>query len=183
MSESVPPMASSIPPTRSLRPRLIAIVAGVAIILAAALYARPPYDLTIATGPEGGSYYQAAQRYQKILAERGINLQLRPNPNTLDIARDVGQPGSGVDAGFIAQDVSGLKDAALFSIGQIELQPLFLFANAELGRRSTLDDLRGRKIVMPPSNSATSDAMLRVFKLYDITQQTRFLPLWHWPMA
>jgi TRAP-type uncharacterized transport system substrate-binding protein len=174
MSESVPPMASSIPPTRSLRPRLIAIVAGVAIILAAALYARPPYTLTIETGPEGGSYYQAAQRYQKILAARGVTLQLRPKPNTLDIARDVGRPGSGVDAGFIAQDVSSLKDTAVFSIGQIELQPLFIFANAELGRRSTLDDLRGRKIVMPPSNSATSDATIRLFQLYDITQQNSF---------
>ena len=174
MSESFPPMASSIPPTRSLRPRLIAFVAGVAIILAAALYARPPYDLTIATGPVGGSYYQAAQGYQKILAARGINLQLRPNPNSLDIVRDVGDPRSGVDAGFIAQDVSGSKDADLFAIGQIELQPLFIFASAELGRRSTLDDLRGRKIVMPPSNSATSDAALRVFKLYDITQQNSF---------
>jgi hypothetical protein len=88
--------------------------------------------------------------------------------------RDVGDPGSGVDAGFIAQDVSGSKDADLFEIGQIELQPLFIFASADLGRRSTLDDLRGRKIVMPPSNSATSDAALRVFKLYDITQQNSF---------
>jgi TRAP transporter TAXI family solute receptor len=174
MSESFPPMASAILPARSLRPRLIALVAGVAIILAAALYARPPYDLTIATGPVGGSYYQAAQAYQKILAARGINLQLRPNPNSLDIVRDVGEPGSGVDAGFIAQDVSGSKDADLFAIGQIELQPLFIFANAELGRRSTLDELRGRKIVMPPSNSATSDAAIRVFKLYDITQQNSF---------
>jgi TRAP-type uncharacterized transport system substrate-binding protein len=174
MSESFPPLASSIPPTRSLRPRLMAFVAGVAIILAAALYARPPYDLTIATGPVGGSYYQAAQGYQKILAARGINLQLRPNPNSLDIVRDVGEPGSGVDAGFIAQDVSGSKDADLFAIGQIELQPLFIFANAELGRRSTLDELRGRKVVMPPSNSATSDAAIRVFKLYDITQQNSF---------
>jgi uncharacterized protein len=174
MSESFPPLASSIPPTRSLRPSLIALVVGVAIIIAALLYARPPYDLTIATGPVGGSYYQAALGYQKVLAAQGINLQLRPNPNTLDIVRDVGDPRSGVDAGFIAQDVSGMKDANLFEVGQIELQPLFIFASADLGRRSTLDDLRGRKIVMPPNNSATSDAAIRVFKLYDITQQNSF---------
>jgi TRAP-type uncharacterized transport system substrate-binding protein len=174
MSESFPPLASSIPPARSLWPSLSALAVGAAIILAALLYARPPSDLTIATGPVGGSYYQAALGYQKFLAARGINLQLRPNPNTLDLVRDVGDPGSGVDAGFIAQDVSGSKDADLFEIGQIELQPLFIFASADLGRRSTLDDLRGRKIVMPPSNSATSDAALRVFKLYDITQQNSF---------
>src|SRR5204862_5610070 len=138
-----------IPPTRPLAPRLIAFVAVAAIIVVAALYARPPYQMTIATGPEGGSYYQAALGYQKILAARGIRLQLQPNPNSLDIVRDVGEPRSGIDAGFVTQDVSGSKDADLFAIGQIELQPLFIFASADLGRRSTLDDLRGRKIVMP----------------------------------
>jgi TRAP transporter TAXI family solute receptor len=174
MSESVPPVASSIPPPTPLGPRLIALVAVVAIVVAAALYARPPSDLTMATGPVGGSYYLAAEKYQKILAARGITLQLRPNPNSLDIVRDVGDPDSGVDAGFIAQDVSASKDADLFEIGQIELQPLFIFASAELGRRTTLDDLRGRKIVMPPSNSATSAAALELFKLYDITEQNSF---------
>jgi TRAP-type uncharacterized transport system substrate-binding protein len=174
MSDSFPPVASSTPPTRPLAPRLIAFVAVVAVIAVAALYARPPYQMTIATGPEGGSYYQAALGYQKILAARGISLRLQPNPNSLDIVRDVGEPRSGIDAGFIAQDVSGSKDADLFAIGQIELQPLFIFANADLGRRSTLDDLRGRKIVMPPTNSATSDAAIRLFKLYDITQQNSY---------
>src|SRR5207249_10693363 len=99
---------------------------------------------------------------------------LRPNPNSLDIVRDVGDPRSGIDAGFVAQDVGTSKDTDLFAVGQIELQPLFIFASAELGRRSTLDDLRGRKIVMPPSNSATSDAAIHLFKLYDITQQNSY---------
>ena len=174
MSQSHPPTASSIPPARPTRLRLAGFVAALAIIVTAALYARPPSNLTIATGPVGGSYHQAALGYQKILAARGIDLQLRPNPNSLDIVRDVGDPRSGIDAGFVAQDVSGSKDAELFAIGQIELQPLFIFASAELGRRSNLDDLRGRKIVMPPSNSATSDAAIRLFKLYDITQQNSY---------
>ena len=38
-----------------------------------------------------------------------------------------------------------------------------------MGRRSALDDLRGRRIVMPPAESATSDAAIRLLKLYDIT--------------
>ena len=43
-----------------------------------------------------------------------------------------------------------------------------------------LNDLRGRKIVMPPSDSATSAAALRVFQLYDITPDNTsfsFMPL------
>jgi hypothetical protein len=68
----------------------------------------------------------------------------------------------------------------LFSLGQTELQPLFIFANARLGRRAVLDDLRGRSIVMPPESSATSDAAIRLFQLYDITKDNTsfsFMPL------
>ena len=50
-------------------------------------------------------------------------------------------------------------------IGLIQLQPLFIFASADLGRRSVLDDLRGRQIVLLPRNSATAAAALRVFEL------------------
>ena len=49
------------------------------------------------------------------------------------------------------------------------MQPLFVFASADLDRRVRLTDLRGRKIVMPPADSATSDAAVRMLQLYDIT--------------
>jgi len=164
----------------SMTPRLVAFVVVAVGMLAAVLHARPPRELTIETGPVGGSYYQDALQYREFLAARGIDLQIRPKPNSLEILGDVADPGSGIDVGFVAQDVSGSKDAAVFTVGNIELQPLFIFASAELGRRSVIDDLRGRKIVMPPVNSATSDAAIRVFQLYDITRENSsftFMPL------
>jgi TRAP-type uncharacterized transport system substrate-binding protein len=165
---------------RSFRARLVVFVLVSLVIVGAVLHARPPSDLTIETGPVDGSYYTDARNYQKILAAHGIKLRLRQRPNSLEIARDVSNPQSGIDVGFVAQDASALKDAALFSVGQIELQPLFIFASAELGRRTMLGDLRGRKIVMPPADSATSDAAIRVLRLYDITPENssfNFMPL------
>jgi TRAP transporter TAXI family solute receptor len=160
--------------------RLVLVALIAAVLVVAAIQARPPGTLTIETGPVGGSYYENARKYQQILAEQGINLRIVPNPNSLQIVRNVADPKSGTDVGFVAQDVSGSQHGSLYTIGQIELQPLFVFASAEFSRRSVLDDLRGRRIVMPPSDSATSDAAIRVFQLYDITpenSQFSFMPL------
>jgi TRAP-type uncharacterized transport system substrate-binding protein len=164
----------------SWRRRAATLVFAVAVFIAGAMYAKPPHDLTIETGPVGGSYYQAATQYQAILATQGIRLEIRPNPQSLEIVSDVANPQSGVDIGFVAQDVSALRDKAIYELGQIELQPLFIFANADLGRRITINDLRGRKIVLPPRDSATSSAAIRVFQLYDITPENSsftFVPL------
>ena len=136
--------------------RLLAAVFIVAVLAAAIRQDRPPRALTIETGPPGGSYYEAAVKYQTILAARGIRVQVKPKANSLELLQDVTDPAAGIDVGFVAQDLSASKTAPAYAIGQIQLQPLFIFANAELGRRSTMDDLRGRKILCrrrtaPPS--------------------------------
>src|SRR5690348_7015762 len=159
----------------------LAISALLAVeLLFGLLRVKPPHTLTIETGPAGGSYYQDAMAYQALLTTSGVDLKLRLKPNSLEIVKDVADPGSGVDVGFIAQDVTASQNAPVSTIGDVELQPLFVFASADLGRRSVLDDLRGRKVVMPPSDSATSDAALKVFDLYDITRENTsftFMPL------
>jgi TRAP-type uncharacterized transport system substrate-binding protein len=173
-------MATQSPYSTGWRARLVACILVAACLLGAILHARPPHSLTIEAGPTGGSYYDDALSYQQFLTTYGIDLQIRQNPNSLEIVRDVANPQSGIDVGFVAQDLAELRDAPLFSLGQTEFQPLFIFASAELGRRSVLDDLRGRRIVMPSGNSATSEAAIRVFSLYDITQDNSsftFMPL------
>lgn len=166
--------------SKRTRARLVAMALVGLVVIIAVWRARPPSHLTIETGPIGGSYYAAAQTYQTILAQRGIDLKLVPKSDTLEIVRDVANPQTGMDIGFIAQDISASRSAPLFSLGQTELQPLFIFANAKLGRRTVLDDLRGRSIVMTPAHSATSEAATRLFQLYDITKDNTsftYLPL------
>ncbi len=164
----------------SMRIRLAVFMLVVGIIVVLAFITRPPSRATIEVGPIGGSFQQIALQYQSLFAERGIDLQLRPNANSLEIMPDLAKPNSGIDIGFEAQDVSRYNNAPVATAGHIQLQPLFLFASADLGRRIQLTDLRGRKIVMPPENSATSDAAVRIFQLYDITPDNTsftFLPL------
>ena len=147
---------------------------------ALAINCHPPHVLTIETGPVGGSYHQAALRYAEFLGGRGIKVDIRPQPNSMEIVRNVADRTSPIDVGFVAQDVGAMVGRGVVTAGQIQLQPLFIFASAELGRRSVLDNLRGRRIVMPPEDSATSDAAVKVLELYDITAENSsftFMPL------
>lgn len=170
-------------PTRAwLNPtlRVAVFVLAVVIILAGIRQSRPPHDLTIEVGPVGGSYYDNAMRYRDILATHGIDLHLVPTQNSMAILKDVSTPGSGIDVGFMAQDIGPATDTGASVIGLVQLQPLFIFASADLGRHSVLDDLRGRKIALLPANSVTTTAALRIFELYDITPENTsftFLPL------
>jgi TRAP-type uncharacterized transport system substrate-binding protein len=172
----------ALPATRSVyaRVRLVALgLAAVAIVIGV-ISTRPPTHVTIEVGPVGGSFYQIALQYQQFFKNRGIDLELRPKDKSLEIMQDLIDPNSGIDSGFEAQDVKDYRHAPLFTLGHIQLQPLFVFASADLGRRVVLTDLRGRKIVMPPTNSATSAAAVRMFQLYDITPENTsftFMPL------
>lgn len=156
------------------------LLAAAIIVVAGLQQARVPHELTIEVGPVGGSYYENAVRYREILAAQGIELHIVPTQNSLDILKDVASPGSGIDVGFMAQDVRASTVTGVVTIGLVQLQPLFIFASADLGRHSVLDDLRGRKIVLLPTNSVTTAAALQVFELYDITPENTsftFLPL------
>jgi TRAP-type uncharacterized transport system substrate-binding protein len=144
----------------------------------AVLHAIPPSSITIETGPIGGSYYDIALAYRQALREHGIDAILKPNPDSLDIIGDVDR--SQADIGFTAQPVRSEQYQHTVSAGAIELQPLFIFYNVGLGQVAALTSLRGKRIVMPPERSATSEAALRILRLFDITpQNTRisFLPL------
>jgi TRAP-type uncharacterized transport system substrate-binding protein len=175
--------------TKPSRPRFASLIVGrplVLLLLVASLMAvavttsAPPSRLFIESGPVGGSYHRVALEYQKLLAARGITVTVRPNPNSMGIIQNVADPSVDADVGFIAQDVSAQAQLPVMTVGQIQMQPLFVFASAELGRRSVLDDLRGRRIVMPPKDSATTVAAIEMLKLYDITETNSsftFMPL------
>lgn len=173
-------MSSRIPLPRLIGRRAILLLAILLLVGIAAYRARPPGSLIIETGPVGGSYHQAALQYRDALAKRGITVNVVPKPNSMEIIKDVADPNTNVDVGFIAQDASHMAAEPIATIGQIQLQPLFIFANADLGRRSTMNDLRGKRIVMPPEESATSVAAISVLALYDITAENTsftFMPL------
>lgn len=165
-------------PFRTIRIAVIALALGIAIF--AVIHALPPRTITIETGPVGGSYADVATKYGNIMREHGIHVVLRPNADSLDIINDVERAGSGVDIGFTAQEVRREQFPNTAAAGAVELQPLFVFYNIGMGAIATPTNLRGKRIVLPPERSATSEVALRVLRLFDITpDNTRvtYLPL------
>ncbi len=59
---------------------------SIAIFTAAVLLLRtmPPRTITMATGPEGGAYFEVGKFYRAALARAGIDLRLRPTEGALE---------------------------------------------------------------------------------------------------
>jgi len=104
------------------------------------------------------------------------------NPIHLKFVRDVADPQSGIDIGFIAQEIEDPeKRARTGPLARLKLQPLFIFANADLGRpqaRSMIyaaARLSCRRLTVQPVTP-----QIRVLRLYDITPDNtslNFMPL------
>ena len=151
-----------------LRPGAFLVMAGLLILTAGLYESWPVRRIVIETGPVGGGFFDTALRYQAILKAHGYEASLKPKANSLTIIDDVAALGSGVDVGFAAQDLRDATNTGVASLGQTELQPLFMLNRAELGPVANLGALRGRRIVMPPQGSATSNAALAVMKLFGV---------------
>lgn len=147
---------------------IIGIAALIALAIAA-YRAIPPSQVTIATGPVGGSYYENAVRYQRALAAQGVTAILRPVPNSLDIAREVNERAEGIEIGFAAQTLNPDDYRHVLSLGAIEQQPLFIFEAKTLGAPATPAGLRGRRLVMPPLRSASSEAAVTLLAQHGVT--------------
>jgi TRAP-type uncharacterized transport system substrate-binding protein len=145
------------------------IVAG---FVAAILHAVPPRFVVIEAGPEGGSYYRNALMYKKVIEAGGVQVEIRPKPESLQIIDDVNAPDSDVEIGFTAQYVDREKYQNTTSAGAIEAQPLFTFYRQSLAAVQTPRDFAGLRIVMPQADSATAEAALRVLADYGITAKT-----------
>ncbi len=163
---------------RGLRWLLYLISAG--LIAIAVIRAIPPKRVVIETGPIGGSYYETARKYQALLQLHGVDVELKVNPDSLDIINHVEHGTDGVQVGFTAQRVQRENYPNTVSLGSTEVQPLYIFYSTGLGQVNSLTGLRGRRIVMPPERSATSEAALRVLQDYGVTKansQISFMPL------
>jgi TRAP-type uncharacterized transport system substrate-binding protein len=166
---------------RPLRIINYCIYALAILFIAIAVYrAIPPSQITIGTGPIGGSYYEDALKYKRDLASHGIKVNLKPIPDSLDIVNYVETGQNGVSIGFTAQRINPADYPNTRSLGAVELQPLFIFASARLGTLDTPDRLRGHRIVMPPERSATAQAALDLLARYDVSPANTsiaFLPI------
>jgi TRAP-type uncharacterized transport system substrate-binding protein/ABC-type amino acid transport system permease subunit len=128
----------------------------------------PPRKVYIATGAQGGSWHTTAERYKEIFAASGIDLHTVPIPNSAAIPAAVNSGTNAVSIGFSIAGIKPEDGTNLRSLGAIEYQPLFVFYRRNLGEGWSVENLRGRRLGLPPAGSATVALTMPVLNALNI---------------
>jgi TRAP transporter TAXI family solute receptor len=155
----------------------IALIGG-AIVCAAVflLGTMPPRSIAMATGPEGGGYYEIGRRYQELLARSGVELRLVPTAGSVENLALLRDPKSGVDMALVQAGSIGNSAGELESLGTLFYEPLWIFHRGGL-EGATLAALRGRKVSIGPVGSGSHALLLRLLKLNEMDQGVELLTL------
>ncbi len=130
----------------------------------------PPKTVTLATGPAQSAYEEFGKRYQKALAEDGIEVQLLPSDGSshnLQLLRE-----GKADVAFVQGGTAELQpdDAdELVSLGSLFVEPVWLFYRAETAQRAyntpridSLRQLRGWRVNVGSDGSGVPKLMERL---------------------
>jgi len=169
---------------RARRRRLVvaSIATGAIVVVAVGwvvmtLHPMPPRAVTMATGPEGGSYHDFGKRYREIFARSGIDLRLVPSEGGVENLRRLRDPRSGIEIGFAQGGTAGGGESPdLASLGTVAFEPLwFFYRGANPGRK--LEGLRGKRISIGPEGSGTRHLSTELLKRNSIEPGVaEFLP-------
>ena len=148
----------------------VLVAAGLWVVVVAALRPLPPRTVTMATGPEGGAYYEVGKRYRELLARDGIELRLLPTAGTLENMTQLRDPRSKVEVSFLHAGLTSQKESpGLESLGTIFYEPLWFFYRSAYKGKG-LESLRGRKISIGPEGSETRALTLALLARNGIDQ-------------
>jgi TRAP transporter TAXI family solute receptor len=145
---SVRDLAVSVGPLLLLT--VIAIMAAYWLIRPA-----PPTSIVIASGPKGSTFRITAEKYQKILARKGVTLKILPTEGSFDNLNKLNDPAISVDVGFVQGGLSeGMDLDKLVSLGSLFHEPLFLFYRSD-APVTLLSGFTGKRIAVGPEGSGT----------------------------
>jgi TRAP-type uncharacterized transport system substrate-binding protein len=141
------------PLAKHLRSRIILCLC--VLIIAWKLYdAYPPSSIVIAAGPKGGFYDTTSQEIRRLLAAKGIDVEIINYTQTSNILSDVNNPKTNISLGFLAQKVTAGSAPNVVSLGSIMMDPLFIFQRPGLDLQSP-SEFKDLKIAVSPANTAS----------------------------
>jgi hypothetical protein len=138
----------------------------------------PPSTLVIMAGPTGGYFEKTALLLKQQLKDKyKIDVIIKQREDTLNIIKDVNDPNSGIDVGFMAQNIKVNAYPNVTSLGSIVMQPLFIITRRD-SKVTSLSNLKGKRIAVSPPNSGTRLIAEDVLNAYGIdSSNSTFLPL------
>jgi TRAP-type uncharacterized transport system substrate-binding protein len=144
-------------------PTLLIAALAVGVAVKAARFA-PPKKIHFVSGPDGSSYRNQAEKYQKILAREGVRIEIIPSRGALDNLDRLANPALKVDVGFVQGGLAeGRELPHLVSLGSIYPQPLMVYCRHP-EPVEMLTQLKGKRLAVGPEGSGTRVLALKLLK-------------------
>lgn len=124
---------------------LLALLVLVVAVLGFGFSPAPGDTLTIAAGPEGSNFARTAARYQKILEQQGVKLNILTTGGSRDNLRRLMDPQQKVDVALVLGGQAGEAEVEkLVSLGSVSYQPLMLFYHGQ--PKKLLSEFKGLRL-------------------------------------
>jgi len=157
-------------PERRTQRRSMLKLWGFSLLATAALFAlaftlmgpAPPTHLVLAAGAEDGAYHRRALAYRGLLAEDGIEVEVRTTAGSVE---NLALLTSGeVDVAFVQGGTATKADRkTLRTMASVFFEPLWIFVRRER-KVSGLATLRGLRVAIGPEGSGTRSLATRVLE-------------------
>jgi TRAP-type uncharacterized transport system substrate-binding protein len=166
-------------PVLNSRQRMILFTA-VAVLVAGATWAivrylspSPPRSLTLSTGAPDGAYHQFGLKYQAILKDSGVSLQLAPSSGSVENLKRLGD--GSASAGFVQGGlgllaVDPFKDASdtnLRSLATVAFEPVWIFSR-KIDLSNGLGPLAGKRIAVGAADSGNYKVATGLLATYGV---------------
>lgn len=116
----------------------------------------PPDTLTISTGGEGGAYQRFGALYKDALARYGVTLIEAPSAGSLENLARLRDADQAIDVAFIQGGTASIQeDDALYSLGNLYHEPLWIFLRESAGSPTRIADLKGKRIAIGGAGSGS----------------------------
>ncbi len=140
----------------------------------------PPERISIGAGPPGSAYYTYAKAYSEILAQHGIELEVRPTAGSVENIRLLEADSDGVDVAFVQGGTGELAQSDdLLALGSLYFEPMWIFHQKDVTLKR-LADLKGLRVAVGVEGSGTKVLALQLLGLNGITaENTRFFSVGH----
>lgn len=113
----------------------------------------PPQSIRFGAGAPGGAYYAYAERYQRLLEEQGVKVELVATEGSVDNLRLLEE--GAVDVALVQGGIVTQEDAnTLRSVGGLFEEPLWVFLR-DSAEAESFDDLRALRFSIGAEGSGT----------------------------
>ena len=142
----------------------------VVVIVAAFWFIRsaPPDTIIMTSGDEGTSFVRNAEKYKKILAEKGVKLEILKSEGSLENLERLANPAFRVDVGFVQTGVAeGTNTGKLVSLGSVNYLPLYIFYRSSKPF-DLLSQFSGKRLAIGEDGTGTQVLALELLALNGI---------------